>query len=143
MVKYALLLLMLICASNAVAQNIPGIKFDYDAVGNRIKRYPNLIVSPPSKANTRIEDTTKIESKELWSISVFPNPTQGMIRITAIGLPIDSVSTYFIINNLGSKIKDGVLLIDTSEDFTLLPAGIYHLTTAVGKDIKKWKIIKE
>ena len=62
-----------------------------------------------------------IENKFEMGISVFPNPTNGMLYIKS-GAPVP----YFIYNTMGQLVKSGVY-VEAPIDMTLLPASLYEL----------------
>ena len=61
----------------------PSISYSYDAAGNRIARTTVIL----RKGFDTTETTTKVAENE---VKLFPNPTQGMLKMTISNLSKDS-----------------------------------------------------
>jgi len=128
-----LLILMLPAVSNnASAQNV--IAFTYDADGNMELRYAVTLGIP-----------TEIISAELpeQKITVYPNPTQGEIRVEISPLKPEEDNFMQLFDLSGrlletKKITSKQTLLEISGN-----PGAYLLNIHLGKNISKWKIIKQ
>ena len=88
---------------------------------------------------------SSIHIKSSTSISVYPNPTSGVINLE-ITLENPASIEYDIFNSLGQPISKKVLgtrtSINENIDLTDSPAGIYLLKVKAGEEFKYFKVIK-
>jgi PKD repeat protein len=73
-----------------------------------------------------------VEENMAWSLEIFPNPTSGIVNISAIGAPSDAVELK-VIDAVGKTVfKDNNLRADNDQvhqlDLSDLPQGLYFLT---------------
>jgi len=119
--------------------------FKYDASGNRISRSITLksaTMQNPTASSNQHEQAIN-EMIGLRETKIFPNPTQGVMRIE-IGMAEgeEAIFTLYDINGkvmLNQATKSGENTLNLSN----MPSGIYLLHINVGKDGAGWKIIKE
>jgi hypothetical protein len=115
----------------------PVVQFDYDEVGNRIKRkYVTVLLPRSSKATP--PETTNIEA---FALKVFPNPSDGHFEIT-IEKSEDGMMLE-IYDVAGKQVhKQPVAGLNTSVDVSHLARGIYVLTCRDAQKIKgQWKLM--
>ena len=89
-----LFLLPLIVSSQTI------VNYTYDAAGNRIKRE---IVLSRSMENTEKPLTETISSK---SISIYPNPTAGLLKISISGWETTDKCKFTIFSLKGALIQE-------------------------------------
>ena len=125
-----------------------GIKYTYDAAGNRTKR-EILVLSKSGSGSSFIENTTLKESikddtflPEMFKF--FPNPTTGALEVEAPANP-ENIGIYSVtvtdINGkmiIDIKIESGRTILDLSGH----QDGIYILRLNNGRRSSVWKIIK-
>ena len=115
---------------SAYSQN-SGIKYDYDASGNRIKRSP-------------ISQTSIIEvekENDSFKLKIFPNPTSGLFNINITG--IETKFQVEIFNMVGSSILKREYSEKTvSINISNYPAGVYLLKVTINGVSKHEKIVK-
>jgi len=87
----------------------------------------------------QIEVSVSEPSKELSEIRVYPNPTDGELRIENGELKIENVEIYDV---YGRKVLEPPLTVLRSYDLTVLPAGIYFLKIATDKGGVVKKVVK-
>ncbi|OFX56584.1 MAG: hypothetical protein A2046_13445, partial [Bacteroidetes bacterium GWA2_30_7] len=83
-----------------------------------------------------------IAVKEQLNISMYPNPTKGMLNITIEGLNNDA--TLSIIALSGKVILNETLSSETTKkqvDFSKLPKGIYAVKLTSGNVVKVSRIV--
>lgn len=122
------------------------IRFSYDALGNRVKR---VIVLQQSETNQR--SMSQPEDKDFYSdmisekqIRIWPNPTEGHLKVEIQGLGTEEKATLRITAMNGSV----VVMKETSSAITELDLsrntnGIYLLYISVNGQETTWKIIKK
>lgn len=139
---------ILIYEFQVTIQNTPTIEYSYDNAGNRISRQFIYLNSNQLKKSTQrdglIEEKEVIEDRiGKLTISIFPNPTAGILTITASGLDENSSSSIAIYSTNGAKIKQ-VSPIENTNTINLSgePEGLYILIFTKDNETSKWKIIK-
>ena len=89
-----LLLLPLIVGSQTI------VNYTYDAMGNRIKRE---IVLSRSMENTEKPLTETLSEKQ---ISIYPNPTDGLLRIDISGRETTDKCKFSVFSLKGALVQD-------------------------------------
>ena len=126
------------------------IKYDYDAAGNRILRYNEIPMNAKRLADAAQEQTEEqaagIFEEELpeMKISIFPNPTQGLLQVeitNAENLQSVEIRLYnpqvVLIRQMNKLSEMTTLDISSQAD------GIYVMQIVSEKNIiSTWKIIK-
>lgn len=140
------------------------IRFTYDMTGNRVTRNKVIhMVDTISKTKSSVdevvgeivpevtEDTTVNEIPKYeeilteMKITIFPNPTKGMLQIDITGGEISKEAKIHIYNQTGALVRQvngvsGSNVVDISSQ----PAGIYLLRITLSKDsVSVWKVIKD
>ena len=126
-----LFLLPLIVSSQTI------VNYTYDAAGNRIKRE---IVLSRSMENTEKPLTETLSRK---SISIYPNPTAGLLKISISGWETTDKCKFTIFSLKGALIQEiqvssSVTEIDLSDESD----GMYLLNIELNESKSAWKIIK-
>lgn len=127
-----LFLLPLIVSSQTI------VNYTYDAAGNRIKRE---IVLSRSIENTEKPLTETLSRK---SISIYPNPTAGLLKISISGWETTNKCKFTIFSLKGALIQEiqvssSVTEIDLSDESD----GMYLLNIELNESKSAWKIIKK
>lgn len=127
-----LFLLPLIVSSQTI------VNYTYDAAGNRIKRE---IVLSRSMENTEKPLTETLSRK---SISIYPNPTAGLLKISISGWETTDKCKFTIFSLKGALIQEiqvssSVTEIDLSDESD----GMYLLNIELNESKSAWKIIKK
>lgn len=139
-------IVLLFCAGPLLAQTI---HYEYDAAGNRTKRYITL----PGKsaiANDSIQSDESIKKEEFvdWldkmKITVYPNPTQGNLSIEIANLP-ENPDAILSVHTIDAQLlqKTEIHESATKLDFTPYPDGVYILRIGSGAKKVEWKIVKQ
>lgn len=120
------------------------ISFQYDAAGNRIYRR----VIDMGKTVCAMPDSATInplsDQIDQVRISIYPNPTKGIITVDMANPPSDKQITCAIFNSEGKRLhfSDSPFQSDKI-DLSSYPNGIYVLVITVDNKKSEWKIIKE
>ncbi len=137
--KLILFLCAVVCAQRTV-------HYEYDAAGNRTLREIREIVIPPSRAKQAIVDEPVVAQKEQLGelgISIYPNPTRGLLQVDFENLPDSEVVRLQVLDMNGKYLlgqnTDGNAEIDLSNK----PAGNYLLIISCSNKKSSWKIIKQ
>ena len=114
------------------------VNYDYDAMGNRIKRE---IVLSRSMENTEKPLTETLSEKQ---ISIYPNPTDGLLRIDISGRETTDKCKFSVFSLKGALVQDiyvssSVTEIDLSDESD----GMYLLNIELNESKSVWKIIKK
>ncbi|GHU71828.1 hypothetical protein FACS189413_14040 [Bacteroidia bacterium] len=120
------------------------VSFTYDLAGNRISR---IIVFDTSYAPAMHDDDEATAYTEVLSeitIHIYPNPTEGLLRINIENAPSGETVQIAVFDSSGQLVlkKERQPAI-TEIDLGGQPAGIYLLKIQTGEKATEWKIIKK
>ncbi len=142
---------------NTLAQTT--IYYSYDNAGNRT--YRGTIPMPTLKSakvdSTELallnqqSDPQAGKKKEVFEdklgeqkILIYPNPTQGELRVDITGFDLSVESSITIYNPSGKLIaKKGPLSGSDVMNISTYPNGIYIMRVSIGDKMSEWKILKE
>jgi len=142
------------------------VSYGYDDSGNRVSRTINMsVLTPPPQDSTEIavEDMEDIvtgtqnpenggeKSQEVYTdvlsealITIYPNPTAGLLTVKIAHLPQHSVSSLTLFDMRGRVITQQQSLSDENKlDISAQPTGMYIMQIAVGDEVTSWKIVKQ
>jgi hypothetical protein len=134
--------------------------FLYDEAGNCIRKYYTVVVqqqSAPSNANNpnptaEMQESTQPQTDEIGdvAISVYPNPTAGILNITIAALkpPQEEFSDLpyqLVFLDFSGKVlfTKQVQNTDTQIDVSSYPSGTYVLCVRFAGKQSVWKIVKQ
>nr|WP_321450319.1 T9SS type A sorting domain-containing protein [uncultured Carboxylicivirga sp.] len=120
------------------------VKYTYGASGNRIKRELKKI-SLNSLKSTKEEEQTIEEEWGDVTVSLFPNPTKGNLKVLIEGGNTESEYSYQVYNNAGTMVLNGTI---DAQGEHIIPlssfnSGLYFLILQKGEEALTYKIIKE
>ena len=127
------------------------IKYSYDETGNRKTREKSIemrsmLKSSIGKSNLAVSDIQMYEDViSEMKIFIYPNPTQGMLKVDITGGEIPKDARIYLYNLQGALIRQLTGISETNEvDISSQPSGIYLMKIIFGKDqFSTWKIIKD
>jgi hypothetical protein len=134
--------MMYLAASGAI--NAQSVYFGYDNAGNRISR--TIVMSPsnaPAKPNGNQEPVVEQFSDNL-QVKIYPNPTEGQLRLEIVGIDENDNVSYSLINLNGQTLiyqPQGTA--DEMLNLSPYPSGVYILRLNIKGDIIDYKIIKQ
>lgn len=122
------------------------IGYAYDAAGNRIKRE---IVMPASRAMARQQGLGS--ERQMFSdmlrdhaVKIYPNPTEGALRISIAGLKGDDKCMLGVYTVRGTQVlTENVNTDHVDINISNQPAGVYLLRITINNNSTTWKIIKK
>ena len=123
------------------------IGYAYDMAGNRIKREIVMSASP-AMANRQSFESQYFYSESLieHSVKIYPNPTQGNLKVSIPGLASSDKCHMGVYSVQGTQI----LAFDVSSesanvdmDINNQPNGVYLLQITINEESTTWKIIKK
>jgi hypothetical protein len=136
-------LIMLFIGTCVYAQTI---NYNYDNAGNRLRRYVDgeVIVQSAAVASEEIEEPM-IDVWEEREVSIYPNPTEGELKVSITGGELEEVYTYRLYNSAGTQILNGQIdqLGETILSLSNQSTGIYVLVLTCNSESKTYKIIKQ
>lgn len=122
------------------------ITYKYDAAGNRVNR-EITIQSPKSVAKRNAvnhDDTSFSDVLHEHTIKIYPNPTDGLLKVYVSGLQNTDKCSFGIYTTQGVRIMADDVHADKFEiNISNQPAGIYLLRIYINDDSTTWKIIKK
>lgn len=124
--------------------NAQTVYFEYDQAGNRISG-KTILMARAEVAEEEEEATTGFtEVIDEMTIKIYPNPTEGLIRVDFNNQPENELAKIILYDLSGKKITSKEGISGNAElDITTQPAGIYIMKIFVGNAQSEWKIIKK
>ena len=122
------------------------IVYTYDASGNRTLREKEIVyrtrsvVDGESDEPEEYSDTLSVYNK----VTVYPNPTEGLLRIDITGMERVGRSSLSAYSQSGQLLMGVSPLSDSNEiDLTGYPSAVYYFVIAIDDKTSTWKIIKK
>jgi len=138
-----LLLSLLFCCYFSIAKG-QTVSYGYDAAGNRINRVIDLSPLRSAEVDTQEEPQVFSEVLKGLEIRIYPNPTDGILKVEVMGLSEGKEARFSL------YALSGVLIVDKRSasgvetlDLTGQSAGTYVLRIAAGEEKSEWKVIKK
>jgi hypothetical protein len=120
------------------------IAFGYDADGNMEARYVvTLRTSASAEEEKNIDKDKPIVDFHNQNIIIYPNPTRGQIGIDIISLNLEDNNNIQLYDITGKLIKYMEITSARTEIEITGASGAYLLNINLGKEVSKWKIIKQ
>lgn len=133
--KYFILIFTLLIPITIKSQTIT---YSYDACGNRINR--EIILSRSINTSEKTFEEKLSEN----TIIIYPNPTEGLLKIEIKGWEQSENQSISVYNSNGGLINNTIITSSITEiDLSECANGIYILTITYNNDISNWKIIKK
>ncbi len=121
--------------------------FGYDNAGNRYSKNVITLKSTESVQDTSTQKQDTAVYQELLDelkVSLYPNPTKGIIIIELENLDSIVSSILYVTDNSGKILYVHKELQQRNEiDLSSLHPGMYFLRIQAGMSISEWKVIKE
>ena len=129
------------------------IKYTYDDSGNRTSRKV-ILMSSKLKSASANNGKSEVIAAELpkfedilaeMKITIYPNPTKGMLQVDITGGKISKDARIYLYNVSGTMVRQLTAVTATNHvDMSAQPAGAYIMRIVLDKDnVSEWKIIKE
>lgn len=139
-ISLTLLLLPLLSAAQSK------IAYAYDAAGNRVKR-EIVMQAPQAMAKMQAMDPEAQVFSDMiseYSVKIYPNPTEGALRIGIAGLKDTDNCTLGIYTTQGAQVlTEHVTTERVDLNIMNQPTGIYLLRIVINGKSTTWKIIKK
>ena len=134
------LLLFTLCAS-ALADRVT---YSYDASGNRIDSQREIVFTRGASNSKSAQSKKYLDSLSLARIAIYPNPTEGDLRIDITGIE-DFTDTELTVRSLNGSVLEHIQPLDVTNemDLTNYADGIYLVIIKLKDQSTTWKIIKK
>ena len=139
------------------------VSYEYDAAGNRKLRTKiiNLTKSGMTKSATGDGQNSQTPPQTVLAetrhddllgerkVTIYPNPTKGLIRIEFQEYTLQEVRSMenarLLLYNIQGKLLRQIVKVEPTNtlDLSTYPAGTYILQMIEGKAKSEWKIVKE
>ena len=125
------------------------IEYEYDAAGNRLGR--TIIMSNRARSNNDMQESEPAPTASYvdvidgqTTVTIYPNPTQGLLKIDIDNMPENNQSSIRIydINGKMLLLKSNVEN-STEIDLSSQSSGVYLLKINLSGKTTTWKIIKQ
>ena len=149
---YLFIVLIQFLSFNTISQNSENksVYFSYDLNGNRIHRWIEILkMSEADSSDSLFQDSlfkkkTIDIDKSKHSISIFPNPTKGLLELKITGMQEGEFAEFIFVTLTGQEmIRRKTYSPGTLIDIGHFAPGTYIVTVHVGTRIERWKIIKQ
>ena len=142
--KGRLLILSLVFASlcgSAFADRINNV---YDSAGNRLTSEKVIIFTRGSVNGSAPEEKMYQDSLASTRITIYPNPTEGDLRIDIAGVT-DFESSGLMLYDMAGKVVCNITELSESNelDITSYANGMYIMVIKIKEESTTWKIIKK
>ncbi len=118
------------------------ILYGYDAAGNRISRTIELS-SRSAPAPEEEEPTVYSEILSEIELKIYPNPTDGLLKVEIYNLPVEQAAEIRLYSLSGALVTTlGGITDSVTIDISNQPAGTYVMKIVAGDKQTEWKIIK-
>ena len=121
------------------------VTYAYDAAGNRTNRtivMQSKSMAQPAEQRENIPGLSEIVAG--ISVNIYPNPTEGKIRVDIKNLPDGETANLNLYNVSGHLIVSKKNVASSTEiNIHGHHKGVYILKVIAGKQQKEWKIIKK
>jgi len=98
---------------------------------------------PKTNNNKKIPQEIYTDSLSDALITIYPNPTRGLLTVKFINKPQGAVSNVTLYDMQGKIVTQQQSLSDENRlDISAQPVGTYIMQIAVGEEVTSWKIIK-
>jgi hypothetical protein len=134
-------LLLLTLSTIAVADRVT---YSYDASGNRTSSLREIVYTRGSSTSKSAQSKKFLDSLSLARISIYPNPTEGDLRIEISGIE-NCDDTELTVHSLGGSILEHIQPLDVTNEIDLsgYTDGIYLVVIRIKEQTTTWKIIKK
>ena len=131
------------------------VEYKYDASGNRVSRNVIVLTSPSIAGSDQSKGEPQFEAlpemQESYTdmlgereVVIYPNPTQGIIRIDLQGYG-DMNNARLLLYNIQGRLLLQINNVESTNtlDLTSFPVGMYILHLIEGIERSEWRIIKQ
>lgn len=122
------------------------ITYSYDASGNRTGSQREIVYTRgASNSKSALQKPEKyLDSLSLARIAIYPNPTEGELRIDITGIE-DFTDTELTVRSLNGSVLEHIQPLDVTNemDLTNYADGIYLVIIKLKDQSTTWKIIKK
>jgi hypothetical protein len=135
-----------LCACLSVNTYAQRVVYAYDNAGNRISRYPEIVMESSSgELRSETGNETFEETVAEMKISIYPNPTHGILKVNISGKEIPEnaqIHLYTINGTLIGQWRN--LSVSNTIDISSHPSGNYLMRIVLdNSNVSNWKIIKK
>ena len=138
-----LTILILLTLSTIVRLQAQQVTYAYDAAGNRISR--TIIMQQQARERNQPEENTSHTDKlGEASVTIYPNPTQGLLKVNIDNMPEDSQGRIQVFDLNGQMLMQKTDIdYSTDVDLSSQSPGTYILKITLSDKTTTWKIIKQ
>lgn len=142
--KGRLLILSLVFASLCGSAFADRIENYYDAAGNRLTSEKVIIFTRGSVNGNAPEEKMYQDSLASTRITIYPNPTEGDLKIDIAGVSDFESSGLILYDMAGKVVKNITQLSESNElDITDYANGMYIMVIKINEESTTWKIVKK
>ncbi len=140
--KKLIIFQIIICLCAVVSAQT--IEYGYDSAGNRVSR-KIINLSNPQSAKAAVDSFEEPQKEQLGElgISIYPNPTRGLLKVDFENLPDNEVVNLQVLDMNGRSLLGKTTTDNTEIDLSDKPSGNYLLIILCGNKKSSWKIIKQ
>ena len=120
------------------------VTYSYDASGNRTGSQREIVFTRGASNSKSAQSKKYLDSLSLARIAIYPNPTEGDLRIDITGIE-DFTDTELTVRSLNGSVLEHIQPLDVTNemDLTNYADGIYLVIIKLKDQTTTWKIIKK
>ena len=120
------------------------VTYSYDASGNRTDSQREIVFTRGASNSKSAQSKKYLDSLSLARIAIYPNPTEGDLRIDITGIE-DFTDTELTVRSLNGSVLEHIQPLDVTNemDLTNYADGIYLVIIKLKDQTTTWKIIKK
>ena len=141
-ILYILTCFLLVPVITSIA-GVTQYAFEYDDDGNMTSR--KTVVMPQTYSTSKDTEEPEVKNDRLGeqTITIRPNPTRGHVALDILPLDLTVENSFSLYDASGRLIETRHINEETTYIEITGPTGLYLLDIRLGKEVSRWKIIKQ
>ena len=141
-IPYILICFFLVPVIISIAGTIQ-YAFEYDDDGNMVSRQTMII--PQTYSTSKGAEVPEMKNDQLGeqSITIRPNPTRGHVALDILPLDLTVENSFSLYDVSGRLIETRRINEETTYIEITGATGLYLLDIRLGKEVSRWKIVKQ
>ena len=139
---YILICFLLVPVITSIA-GVTQYAFEYDDDGNMISR--KTVAMPQSYSTSKDAEEPEVKNEQLGeqSITIRPNPTRGHVALDIFPIDLTVENSFSLYDASGRLMETRHINEETTYIEIIGATGLYLLDIRLGKEVSRWKIIKQ
>ncbi|MCQ2275453.1 MAG: fibronectin type III domain-containing protein [Bacteroidales bacterium] len=126
--------------ANATAYTITGLEPETEYTIQVVANCADGVTSEPSNTINVTTQPDGIEEYDAAAVSVFPNPTTGMVQVSSTKYQVSGVDVYDV---YGKLLKTDAMMDNSTVDMSGYAAGVYFLRVSTENGVVTKRVVKK